>query len=35
LDDIGHGVRLSPQDNKSRHMIYSNGLQQQQPSTPP
>ncbi|CAF0772298.1 unnamed protein product [Adineta steineri] len=40
LDDIGHGVRLSPQENKSRHMIYSNGLQQQQqqqqqPSTPP
>jgi len=36
LDDIGHGVRLSPQDNKSRHMIYGNGLQQQPPpSTPP
>lgn len=31
---LGHGVRLSPQDNKSRHMIYGNGIQQQ-PSTPP
>ena len=33
--NLGHGVRLSPQDNKSRHMIYSNGLQHSQPSTPP
>jgi hypothetical protein len=35
ISNLGHGVRLSPQDNKSRHMIYSNGLQQQQPTTPP